>query len=514
MTASLSSVNLPPDDDHNQRLLSYVHPSDWQNPSATDVYDLVVIGAGTAGLVVAAGAAGLDIGLKIALVEKHLMGGDCLNFGCVPSKCLIRSSRVIGELQGAGVYGIEVQGEVKADFGAVMARMRKIRADISHHDSVQRFADLGIDVFLGPATFTSGQSLAVCNQTLNFKKAVIATGARAAVPDLDGLAEAGFLTNETVFSLTELPDRLAIIGGGPIGCELAQALQRLGSQVTLFHRHGHLLNKEDPEAAAIVQQSLALDGVEIITDAQLERVELTATGKQIRYQTPSGHTSLTVDEILVGAGRSPNVSSLGLEAIGVNYDARRGVTVNDYLQTSHPNIYAAGDICMAWKFTHAADAAARIVIKNTLFSPFGLGRSKLSDLVMPWVTYTDPEIAHVGLDEATANQQNIAYKTIKIPFKNVDRAIADGETEGFLKLLHSANSNQILGATIVASHAGEMISEITTAIVGKIGLSQLSTVINPYPTQAEAIKKAADAYRRTLLTPKSRRLLKWLSKLS
>lgn len=517
-----TSVNLLPGDRHNQRLLSYVHPPDWQNPPATGIYDLVVIGAGTAGLVVAAGAAGLEIGLKIALIEKNLMGGDCLNFGCVPSKCLIRSSRVMGELQRAiskksalrCAYGIEVPGNIKADFGSVMARMRQIRADISHNDSVQRFTDLGIDVFLGAATFTSGHSLVVGDQTLNFKKAVIATGARAAVLTIDGLAEAGFLTNETVFSLTALPDRLAVIGGGPIGCELAQALQRLGTQVTLFHRHSHLLNKEDPEAAAIVQQSLVQDGVEIITDAQLERVELTTMGKQITYQTPAGQKTLTVDEILVGAGRSPNVSGMGLEAIGVNYDARLGVMVNDYLQTSQPHIYAAGDVCMNWKFTHAADAAARIVIKNTLFSPFGLGRSKLSDLVMPWVTYTDPEIAHVGLDEATANRQNIAYKIIKIPLTNVDRAIADGETNGFLKILHQANSDQILGATFVASHAGEMISEITTAIVGKIGLSQLSTVIHPYPTQAEAIKKAADAYRRTLLTPNSRRLLKGLSKLA
>jgi pyruvate/2-oxoglutarate dehydrogenase complex dihydrolipoamide dehydrogenase (E3) component len=514
MATISTPIHLSPRDDHNQRLIHYVHPSDWQNPHPVSCYDLVVIGAGTAGLVVAAGVAGLNIGLKIALVEQHLMGGDCLNFGCIPSKCLIRSSRVMGEIKRAIAYGIEVQGEVKADFGAVMARMREIRADISHHDSVQRFTDLGIDVFLGAATFTSGNSLAVGDQTLNFKKAVIATGARAHTPPIEGLVEVGFLTNETVFSLTTLPDRLAIIGGGPIGCELAQALQRLGSQVTLLHNHRRLLNKEDPEAAAIVQQSLAEDGVEIITAAQLLRVSRTETGKQITYQTPSGQQTLTVTEILVGAGRSPNVSGLGLEAIGVEYDPRHGVQVNDYLQTSHGNIYAAGDVCMNWKFTHAADAAARIVIKNMLFSPFGLGRSKLSDLVMPWVTYTDPEIAHVGLDEATVKQQNIAYKTITIPLTNVDRAIADGETKGFLKILHAANSDQILGATLVASHAGEIISEITTAIVGKIGLSQLSTVIHPYPTQGEAIKKAADAYRRTLLTPNSQRLLKWLSQLS
>lgn len=514
MTDPLTPIALFPDDAPNQRLLNAVHPPDWQNPPAKERYDLVVIGAGTAGLVVAAGAAGLGIGLKIALVEKRFMGGDCLNFGCVPSKCLIESARAIGNIQRAINAGMGINGTVKADFGAVMARMRNIRADISRHDSMQRFTELGIDVFLGAARFIGDEAIAVEDQTLKFKKAVIATGASPAIPAIEGLTSAGFLTNETIFSLTTLPDRLGILGGGPIGCELAQAFQRLGSQVVLFHHHESLLNKEDPDAAAIVQQALAQDGVQIITAAQLERVEVTAAGKAITYKTPQGQATLTVDEILVAAGRSPNVSELGLEAIRVKYDARRGIAVNDYLQTSHPRIFAAGDVCMDWKFTHAADAAARIVIKNALFAPLGLGRSKLSDLVMPWVTYTDPEIAHVGLNEQAAQQRGIAYQTITIPFAHIDRAIAAGETDGFLKLLHRQNSDQIIGATIVARHAGEMIGAMTTVIANKIGLSQLSTVIYPYPTQAEAIKKAADAYRRTLLTPNSRRLLKWLSKLS
>ncbi len=515
MTPSLpQAVTVSPSDEHNRRLVTYVHPPNWQNPQPQGCYDLVVIGAGTAGLVAAAGAAGLGIGLKVALVEKHLMGGDCLNFGCVPSKAIIRSSRVIGELRRSPAYGIEVKGTVDINFDGVMARMREIRADISHHDSAKRFAALGIDVFLGSATFTAGDSLKVGEQTLRFKKAVIATGARAFCPQIEGLPAAGYLTNETVFSLTTRPERLAVIGGGPIGCELAQAFQRLGSQVTLLHNHFHLLNKEAPEAAAIVQKALIEDGVTVVTNVQLQSVETTPQGKKLHYRRGDADESLVVDEILIGAGRSPNVQGLGLEAIGVEYDARRGVKVNDYLQTSHPNIYAAGDICMAWKFTHAADAAARIVIKNTLFAPFGLGKAKLSDLVMPWVTYTDPEIAHVGLDEDTAKNQGIAYNAITIPLAKVDRAITDGETNGFLKLLHAANSDRILGATIVAPHAGDMISEITTAIVGKLGLNTLSTVIHPYPTQAEAIKKAADAYRRTLLTPRSRFFLKWLSKFS
>ena len=505
---------LQPLDEYNQSLMSHVHPIDWVNPSPAAHYDLVVIGAGTAGLVVAAGAAGLGLGLKVALIEKNLMGGDCLNVGCVPSKCLIRSSRVVAQMREATPFGIQSPDAIEIDFAAVMQRMRRIRAGISHHDSAERFRNLGVDVFLGPAEFVDSGAIAVKTTLLRFKKAVIATGARATRPDIPGLAEAGYLTNETVFSLTECPPRLAVIGGGPIGCELAQAFQRLGSQVTLFHKHGHLLNREDADAAEIVQQQLLQDNLKLLLDCTLLKVEITDAGKVIHYRQNDEINTVVVDEILVGAGRTPNVDGLNLDAVGVQYDARRGVVVDDYLQTTNPRIYAAGDICMNWKFTHAADAAARIVIKNTLFSPFGLGRSKLSSLVMPWVTYTDPEIAHVGLYEREAQEQGLETSTITIPFSSVDRALADGETEGFVKILHKRGSDQILGATIVARHAGEMISEITLAIVTKQGLSALSGVIHPYPTQAEAIKKAADAYRRTLLTPRTQSLLKLLTKFS
>lgn len=507
-------VSVLPMDKYNQTLVSYVHPNDWINPTPFELYDLVVIGAGTAGLVVAAGAAGLDLGLKVALIEKNLMGGDCLNVGCVPSKCIIRSSRVIGELWGAEDLGVKVPDGVEVDFAAVMERMRRLRAGISHHDSATRFQKIGIDVFLGSGCFSSDSTIEVGGQTLRFKKAVIATGARAVRPSLTGIEDAGFLTNETVFSLTERPNRLAVIGGGPIGCELAQAFRRLGCDVVLFHRGRHLLNKEDVDAADIVQKVLVREGIRLVLDAQLERVEKTDTGKTIYFKVNGNLESIFVDEILAGAGRAPNVEGLNLEAVGVDFDLKKGVKVNDYLQTTNPKIYAAGDICMDWKFTHAADSAARIVIKNTLFSPFGLGRSKLSELTMPWVTFTDPEIAHVGLSEAEAKKQGIAINTILISLSQVDRAIADGETEGFVKIHHKKGSDQIVGATIVARHAGEMISEVTTAIVGKLGLSALSGVIHPYPTQAEGIKKAADAYRRTLLTPRSKMLLKWLTKVS
>ena len=501
-------------DEYNQTLVSYVHPPDWVNPKPANSYDLVVIGAGTAGLVVAAGAAGLGLGLKVALIEKHLMGGDCLNVGCVPSKCIIRSSRVVAEIRDAKGYGIHAPKDIEVDFPDVMQRMRRVRANISPHDSAERFKKLGIDIFLGKGHFLRDNRVKVGDDVLRFKKAVIATGARATQVPIEGLEETGYLTNETVFSLTERPHRLAFIGGGPVNCELAQAFRRLGSEVVLFHQGDRILNKEDADAAEIVQNVFIREGIRLILNSQVKRVVKTSEAKMLYFTSNGQEEFLAVDEILVGVGRAPNVENLNLEAVGVEYDRKQGVKVNDYLQTTNPKIYAAGDICMNWKFTHAADAAARIVIKNTLFSPFGLGRSKLSSLVMPWVTYTDPEIAHVGMYENEAKKKGIDVDTIKIPLSDVDRAIADSEEEGFVKILHKKGSDEILGATIVARHAGEMISEVTTAIVGKLGLNTLSSVIHPYPTQAEGIKKAADAYRRTLLTANTKRLLGLLTKLS
>jgi pyruvate/2-oxoglutarate dehydrogenase complex dihydrolipoamide dehydrogenase (E3) component len=500
----LSIPNEPavqPFDEYNQALLTQVHPSDWMNPQPAPLYDLVVIGAGTAGLVVAAGAAGLNLGLKIALIEKSLMGGDCLNLGCVPSKTLIQSSRVAATIRDALPFGIHPPEAVAVDFPAVMKRVRRVRSEISHHDSVAEFSRLGIDVFLGQATFLDGQTVGVNGSRLRFRKAAITTGARASAAPIPGLADAGYLTHETVFSLTDRPARLAVIGGGPIGCELAQAFQRLGSEVTVFHKNDHLLDREDADAAQLLQQRFLQEGLHLVLRSTVKRVEQTESGKVIHYEQQGMTQTVTVDEILIGAGRSPNVEGLNLEAVGVKYDAS-GVVVNDYLQTTNPRIYAAGDICMRWKFTHAADAAARIVIRNALFAPFGLGRSKLSSLVMPWATYTDPEIAHVGLYQAEAQAQGLETEIIHIPFSEVDRALTDGETDGFLKILLPRGSDQILGATIVASHAGDLISEVTQAMVTKQGLKALSGVIHPYPTQAEVIKKAADEYyRKTFLNP-------------
>jgi len=496
-----------PNDAHNAQLIANVHPTDWTNPEPAPRYNLVVIGAGTAGLVTAAGAAGL--GAKVALIERHLMGGDCLNVGCVPSKAVIRSSRVVSDIRDAERFGVRVKGEVEVDFAAVMERMRRLRAGISHHDSAHRFhKELGVDVFLGDGHFTGPDTIEVAGKTLRFKRAVIASGARAVNPSISGLAAAGFLTNETVFSLTECPRRLAVIGGGPIGCELAQAFRRLGSDVVLFHNAGHILNREDADAAEIVQQTFLREGIQLVLDSEIVHVERTANGKVFHFTSQGKADSITVDEVLVGAGRAPNVDGLNLETVGVEYDRKRGVKVNDRLQTTNPRIYAAGDICMDWKFTHAADFAARIVIQNTLFH----GKKKLSALTMPWCTYTDPEIAHVGLYERDAQEKGIELNTFTIAMSQVDRAIADGEEDGFVKVHVKKGTDQILGATIVARHAGDMISELTLAMVGKVGLSTLASVIHPYPTQAEAIRKVGDAYNRTRLTPLVKNIFhRWLA---
>lgn len=508
-------VTLRPDDRHNRALLDQVYPAQWVNPKPADRYDLVVVGAGTAGLVVAAGAAGLGLGLRVALVERQWMGGDCLNVGCIPSKCLIRSSRVAAEMRDAARFGLHAPETIAVDFAAVMERMRAIRADISPHDSTDRFTELGVDVFLGRGRFEVDDRVTVTDDrgecsTLRYKKAVIATGARATRPTIPGLEAAGYLTNETVFALTDRPARLLVIGGGPIGCELAQAFQRLGSQVTLIHRGQHLLDREDPDAAAILQAQFRREGMTLMLATEPTRVETTPAGKVVYFDRDGVEEGITVDAILIGVGRTPNTEGLNLEAVGVAYD-RHGVTVNDYLQTTNPKIYAAGDICLDWKFTHAADAAARIVIQNTLFAPFGQFRTKISRLTMPWVTFTDPEVAHVGLSEPEARSRGIAYETIVVPFDRVDRAITDGETSGLLKVIHRQGRDTILGATLVSRHAGEMIGELTSAIVNNIGLGQLASVIHPYPTQADCIKKAADAYKKTKLTKTTRQLLRLLN---
>jgi pyruvate/2-oxoglutarate dehydrogenase complex dihydrolipoamide dehydrogenase (E3) component len=484
-----------PLDAHNRRLLENVHPPAWRNPDPREHYHLVVIGGGTGGLVTA--AIGAALGARVALVERHLLGGDCLNVGCVPSKAMIRAARGWkAAAGGASRFGApETAGN--GDFAAVMERMRRIRAELSPVDSAARFQnELGVDVFLGEGRFVSGDAVEVDGSRLRFRRAVIATGARAAAPSIAGLEEAGYLTNETVFSLTERPEQLVVIGGGPIGCELAQAFARLGSRVTVLESGDRILAHDDPDAAAVVAGSLRRDGVEIVLGASVERVEGAGGSRIVHYTREDGAGSAAATHVLVSVGRAPNVEGLGLEAAGVEY-GKKGVEVDDRLRTSNSHVYAVGDVASKYQFTHAADAHARLVVRNALF----FGRGRASDLVIPWCTYTSPELAHVGITADEVREREGEVDSITIPLREVDRARLDGEDEGFLRVHLEKGSDTILGATLVAEHAGDIISQVTQAMTAGIGLGKVGESIFPYPTQAEVLRKAADAWRRTRLTP-------------
>jgi pyruvate/2-oxoglutarate dehydrogenase complex dihydrolipoamide dehydrogenase (E3) component len=495
-----------PQDAHECQRRENLHPSQWRNPRPADHYTLVVIGGGPAGLVAAHAAAAL--GAKVALVERELLGGDCLNMGCVPSKTLVRTSRLYAEMRDAEHYGARIPADIRVDFAAVMQRMRRIRARLSRADSIARLSAAGVDVFFGEGRFTGTDALIVDGATLRFGKALIATGARPDTPSIPGLVEAGFLTNENVFDLTELPRRLLVIGGGPLGCELAQVFCRFGARTTIAQDMPLFLPKEERDAAQTMSDAFARDGIEVRLNTAAVRVRVEGGQKLVDLVSDDYRSTVAVDAILTGTGRLPNIEELNLEAAGVESDAATGVRVNDFLQTSNPRIYAAGDACLEHKFTHTADASARIVIQNALF----LGRQRLSALTIPWCTYTDPEIAHVGLYVREARAGNIPVKTFTVPMHEVDRAITDGEETGFVKIHVKERTDRILGATIVARHAGDMINEITLAMVAGIGLRTLARVIHAYPTQAEAIKMAADAYNRTRLTTTIQSLFRrWLA---
>ena len=492
---------------HDQALLVDVRPPEWQNPTPRDRYHLLVIGAGPAGLVAARAAAAL--GAKVALIERYRLGGDCLNNGCVPSKTLIRTARVYAEMRNATNFGATPPDAVRVDFPAAMERMRRIRARISRVDSAARLAHEGIDVYFGNARFVGRDVVDVGGTRLSFKKALIATGSRSILPTIPGLADARYLTNESVFDLNELPPSLLVIGGGPLGCELAQAFARFGARTIIAHDEPLFLPKEERDAAQMVSDALARDGVEIHLNSKAINVRTEGIRKFVELVNDGNRMVIEVDQILTGIGRAPAVQGLDLEAAGVAYDCVAGIHVDDFLRTSNPCIYAAGDVCLEHKFTDTADASARIVVQNALF----LGRKRMSALTIPWCTYTDPEIAHVGLYVKEARKRDIPVKTFTVPMHDVDRAIADGEEDGFVKIHVREGSDTILGATIVARHAGEMINSISLAMVAGIGLRTLSRVIHTYPTQAEAIKQAADAYMRTRLTPLPAWLIrKWLNR--
>ena len=498
-----------PLDEHDRILVENVHPSHWVNPEPAGRYNLVVIGAGTAGLITAVIAASL--GAKVALIEKHLMGGDCLNVGCVPSKGVIRAARAWADVRNAAEFGLHIPAGVKYDFGAVMARMRKLRARISHNDSAHRYTKLGVDVYIGSGRFTGADAIQVegpaGDRILTFAKAAVCTGARPSAPPTPGLKEAGYLTNETVFSLTELPPRIGVLGAGPIGCELAQSFARFGSRVYLIEAMHGVMPNDDRDAADIVERRLSRDGVKLLCCGKDVNVEKTEAGKRLTVDSHGQQYNVIVDEILVGVGRTPNVDGIGLEAASVEYD-KNGVKVNARLQTTNPRIYAAGDICSRYKFTHAADAMAQIVIQNALFPhPFGLASASVDSLIMPWCTFTEPEVAHVGMSEQEAKEKGLEVETYTYNLDEVDRAILDGEDEGFARVHIQKGTDKILGATIVADHAGDMISEFSVLMNAGVGAKAIAGTIHPYPTQAEVNKKVVNLWRKAHFSQRTKNIL-------
>jgi len=500
------SHEFSPLDDFDRLLDANVRPPEWRNPAPRERYNLVVIGGGPAGLITSIAAAGL--GARVALVERDRLGGDCLNVGCVPSKSLLRAAKAAAAFRSAGRFGVVADAAPRVEFDRVMRHVRESRAQLSRHDAAARYRDLGVDVFFGEGAFHDPTSFDIAGQRLRFTKAVLCTGARARVPAIRGLADAGFLTNESVFSLRELPRRLAVLGGGPIGCELAQAFARLGSQVTLFDTGARLLPRDDEAAVRLVQAQLESEGVQLRCGSQVTQIEPLGATKRVHFDSRAGGDSLETDVILVATGRIPNTEGLGLEQAGVRFDPQSGVAVDDFLRTSNRNIFAAGDVCSPWRFTHAADAMARIVVRNALFP----GKTRVSRLLIPWCTYTDPELAQVGLTEMEALRKNIPLSTFEVNLAELDRGVVDGVTSGLVRVHMAPGKDRILGATVVGPHAGDLISLMSLAMTNGLGLAALAQTILPYPSLAEAFKRAADARNRTRLTPWVQSLLqRWFA---
>jgi pyruvate/2-oxoglutarate dehydrogenase complex dihydrolipoamide dehydrogenase (E3) component len=485
--------------DHEGDLRRRVRPVDWTNPVAKPLYDLVIVGGGPAGLAAAEWA--IRLGLRVALIERHRLGGDSLNTGTVPSKAIIRTAGVRMIMPRAEEYGAPASPDPPVDFQTVMARMRRIRCRIAEYHSADRLRAQGVDLFFGNAHFAASNALMVDDTALRFKKALIAAGSRPQHSTIPGLEEAGYLTSETIFDMTSLPRRLAIIGGGPLGCEAAQTFSRLGTHVTLVQDDPKFLPHEERDASQLLSFSLARDGVDTRLNTFVLGVGVENGVKILDTANDDARYRIEADEILLSIGRTPNVGDLGLDAAGIAFDAKTGITVDDFLRTTNPRVYAAGDVCLSLRFTNAAEATARMAVQNA----FAARRRRLSLMTIPWCTYCDPEIAHVGMHVWDASERSVPIKSFTVMMQDVARAITDGQDDGFVKIHVKLGTDKILGATIVAARASEMINEISVAMSTGIGMRKLAGVLHTYPAQSDAIRLAALAY--TLDEPVS-----WLQK--
>ncbi|WP_425260042.1 FAD-dependent oxidoreductase [Rubrivivax sp. RP6-9] len=480
----------------------------WDRPARFD-RNLVVIGAGAGGLVSAYIAAAVKA--KVTLVEGHKMGGDCLNYGCVPSKALIRSAKLMHALRHAADFGVRDAGG-RLDFAAVMARIRQVVQTIEPHDSVERYTELGVEVLQGHARITSPWTVQVTladgrQQTLTTRGIVVATGASPFVPPIPGLQEAGFLTSDTVWDLQALPRRLVVLGGGPIGCELAQSFARLGAQVTQVEMAPRVMGREDPEVSDLVAAALRADGVTLLTGHEAVRVQQVGGERQLVARAEGREHTIAFDALLCAVGRSPRVTGFGLEELGIPLTPRKTIATNAWLQTVYPNIYAVGDVAGPFQFTHTAAHQAWYAAVNALFGRFRRFAADYS--VIPWATFTDPEVARVGLSETEAQAQGIAVEVTRYGIDDLDRAIADGTAHGFVKVLTVPGKDKILGVTIVGTHAGDLLAEYVLAMKHGLGLNKILGTIHTYPTLAEANKYAAGAWKRAH-APQG--LLRWVQR--
>jgi pyruvate/2-oxoglutarate dehydrogenase complex dihydrolipoamide dehydrogenase (E3) component len=482
-----NSKKFPIEQSDNDRLLQQIFPQTYQNPTGRGKYNLVVIGAGTAGLVTAAAAA--KMGAKVALIEKQHMGGDCLNLGCVPSKAIISDAK---KMHASQTISSNISWDEKqAYFQKSMARMRKLRADFAKVDSVERFDSIGVDVYLGQAQFTSPNAIEVEGQTLSFAHAVIATGGKPRALKVDGLDESQYHTNETIFAMQTLPKRLVVVGAGPIGCEMAQTFARFGSQVTVVNFDSNILIHDDPSMAKVVYDQCVKDGVTFQLKTSIEKVEHTADGKVLHL---SNGQTVTCDEILVSIGREPNMEGLGLENACIEKD-KHGITVNDKLQTTNKKVFAIGDVATPYKFTHVADEMARVVIQNTLFPV----SRKMKDVLIPWVTYTDPELAFVFPQYGDLKPEDC--EKIEMDMEHNDRSLLEGRNEGKMLVYLHPDKGHIMGGHIVGPHAGELIGQLTIAASQKLQPKAFASLIYAYPTRSSIFRGMGDEVRKNDFKP-------------